>query len=337
MSPADERRNDEQELRVDPKERPGGFTALIPIYLRGAAMGAADIVPGVSGGTMALILGIYERLIDSLRAIARPPFLRALLSGQLAKAFRIVDGAFLLALAAGIFTSVLSLARLLSHLLETHPAFVYAFFFGLVFASVILVARRIRDIRPSSWLLFGIGTIAAYLLVGLSPADTPDAAWFLFLSGAVAVSALLLPGISGAFVLVLLGKYQYVLSAVTRGDIGALLAVGGGFIFGLLSFTQVLGWLFRKYHDATLALLCGVMLGSLRKVWPWQTEVDGRLQNLAPPSELWTAQGGPGWALLLALLGGFLVTALDLVARDDEDAGSDDNADHSEGSELRTP
>ena len=283
-------------------------------------MGAADIVPGVSGGTMALILGIYERLIDALRSIARPPFLRALLAGQFGRALAIVDAGFLLALAAGIFTSVLSLARLLSHQLETNPAYVYAFFFGLVFASVVLVARRIRRITTGSWLLFGLGAAAAFLLVGLSPASTPDAAWFLFLSGAVAISALLLPGISGAFVLVLLGKYSYVLEAVTRGDVAALLVVGAGAVFGLLSFTQLLGWLFRRYHDATLALLCGVMLGSLRKVWPWQTEVDGRLVNLLPPDQGWWTQGGAGWALLLALLGALLVTALDRMAAGAEKA-----------------
>lgn len=288
--------------------------SLVPVYLRGMAMGAADIVPGVSGGTMALILGIYQRLIAALRSLARPPFLRALMRGRLREAFDLVDGAFLLALVAGIFTSVVTLAQLLSHLLETRPVFVYAFFFGLVFASVILVARRIERVTASSWLLFALGTVGTFLLVGLSPAQTPQAAWFLFLSGAVAISALLLPGISGAFILVLLGKYDYVLEAVARGDLGSLLAVGAGALFGLLSFAQLLGWLFRRYHDATLALLCGVMFGSLRKVWPWQTEVGGRQLNLEPPAGVWAAQDGAGWVLLLALLGALLVTALDLIS-----------------------
>ncbi|HEX7004533.1 MAG TPA: DUF368 domain-containing protein [Trueperaceae bacterium] len=307
-----------RDTSVESSRTGAGIAGLIPIYLRGVAMGAADIIPGVSGGTMALILGIYERLIEALRSIARPPFLRALFSGKFGRAFAIIDAAFLVALVAGIATSVVTLARLLSHLLETHPEFVFAFFFGLVFASVILVAQRIRSVTLWSWLLFAAGAVAAFLLVGLSPAETPDAAWFLFLSGAVAISALLLPGISGAFVLVLLGKYSYVLGAVTRGDIGALLAVGAGAVFGVLSFTQLLGWLFRKYHDATLALLCGVMLGSLRKVWPWQAEVDGRLVNLLPKDGFWSADGGAGWAILLALVGALLVVGLDYVAAQEE-------------------
>ena len=302
------------------RPRTTGLLSLIPIYLRGLAMGAADIVPGVSGGTMALILGIYERLINSLRSLARPPFLRSLLRGRLGHAFDQVDGVFLLALAAGIFTSVLALAQLLTSLLEARPVLVYAFFFGLVLASVFLVARRIRRITPASWALFALGTVAAFVLVGMSPADTPDTAWFLFLSGAVAISALLLPGISGAFVLVLLGKYSFVLAAVSRGDLVALGAVGAGAVFGLLSFTQLLGWLFRRYHDATLALLCGVMFGSLRKIWPWQTEASGQQVNFLPASDSWAAvfAGGDGlaWVLLLAVLGAALVTLLDTSAAD---------------------
>jgi putative membrane protein len=281
-------------------------------------MGAADIVPGVSGGTMALILGIYERLILSLRSLARPPFLQALLRGRLAEAFRLADGAFLLALAAGIFTSVLSLARLLTHLLEARPEFVYAFFFGLILASVVLVARRIERVTAWSWILFTLGTGGAFLLVGLTPASTPDAPWFVFLTGAVAISALLLPGISGAFVLVLLGKYSYVLAAVSRGDVASLAVVAAGAVFGVLSFSQLLGWLFRKYHDATLALLCGVMFGALRKVWPWQVERGDQQVNLAPPldswANFWSGQDGFGWALLLAIAGAALVTLLERVA-----------------------
>lgn len=303
------------------RPRSTALLSLFPIYLRGLAMGAADIVPGVSGGTMALILGIYERLINSLRSLARPPFLRSLLRGRPGRAFEQVDGAFLVALAAGILTSVVTLAGVLTSLLEARPVLVYAFFFGLVLASVILVARRIRRVTASSWLLFALGTVAAFVLVGMSPANTPDAAWFLFLSGAVAISALLLPGVSGAFVLVLLGKYSYVLAAVRGGDLVALGAVGAGAVFGLLSFTQLLGWLFRRYHDPTLALLCGVMFGSLRKIWPWQTEVGGEQVNLLPATDSWAAvfsgADGLAWVVLLAFLGAFLVSLLDSAAAAD--------------------
>lgn len=279
-------------------------------------MGAADIVPGVSGGTMALILGIYQKLIGSIRALARPAFLRALAKGNWGQAVDEVNAPFLLTLAAGIATSVLLLSRLLSALLEARPVFVYAFFFGLILASVVLVARRIERSGPflSGWLLFGLGAVAAFLLVGLTPAQTPQSAWFLFLSGALAVSALLLPGISGAFILVLLGKYEFVLHAITRFDIASLAAVIAGAVAGMLSFAQVLGWLFRKYHDATLALLCGIMLGALRKVWPWQIRQGEATVNVPPPADWWSADQGVGWALLLAVLGALLVSLLDRPA-----------------------
>lgn len=294
----------------------GGARHFLATYLRGMAMGAADIVPGVSGGTMALILGIYQKLIGSIRALARPAFLQALARGNWGQAIDEVNGPFLLTLAAGIATSVLLLSRLLSSLLEARPVFVYAFFFGLILASVVLVARRIERSGPflSGWLLFGLGAVAAFLLVGLTPAQTPQSAWFLFLSGALAVSALLLPGISGAFVLVLLGKYEFVLHAITRFDIAPLAAVIAGAVAGMLSFAQVLGWLFRKYHDATLALLCGIMLGALRKVWPWQIGQGEATVNVPPPADWWSADQGVGWALLLAVLGALLVSLLDRPA-----------------------
>jgi putative membrane protein len=307
---------------ASPRENPRRFGGLVSTYLRGIAMGAADIVPGVSGGTMALILGIYERLILALRSLARPPFLRALARGRLTEALAAVDGAFLLALIAGIFTAVLSLAHLLTSLLESRPVFVYSFFFGLIVASVLLVGRRVRNRSAPRWALFAAGAVGAWWLVGLTPAHTPDAPWFLFLSGALAVSALLLPGISGAFVLVLLGKYTYVLAALSRGDVGALAVVAAGAVFGVLSVSQALGWLFRRYHDATLALLCGVMFGSLRKVWPWQTVRDGTSVNLPPPAETWSSEQGLGWALLLALAGAAVVTLMDRAGGVSERASS---------------
>jgi putative membrane protein len=305
--PSEDERNHDAPTHGEPP-RPAG---LLGIYLRGIAMGTADIVPGVSGGTMALILGIYERLILALRSLARPPFLQALARGRVELAAKQVDGAFLLALFAGILTAVLSLAHLLSSLLESRPAFVYAFFFGLIVASVLLVGRRIGNRTAPRWALFLAGAGAAWWLVGLTPAQTPDAAWFLFLSGALAVSALLLPGISGAFVLVLLGKYSYVLEALSNGDIVALGAVGAGLVFGVLTFSQVLGWLFRRFHDATLALLSGVMFGSLRKVWPWQAVSEGLTVNHPPPADIWSSEQGPAWALLLALAGAAVVLLLD--------------------------
>lgn len=286
-------------------------------------MGAADVVPGVSGGTMALIMGIYERLILALRSLAHPPFLRALSSGRLRQAFTIVDGTFLVALAAGIATSVLSLAHVLSRALETHQVFVYGFFFGLILASVVLVGGRIERRSAGRWVLFAASALVTFLLVGVTPATTPEASWFLFLSGAVAISALLLPGISGAFVLVLLGKYETVLDALSGGDLAVLAPVALGAASGLLSVTQLLGWLFRHFRDTTLTVLCGVMLGSLRKVWPWQAELGGEA-ILLPPGAAWSATDGSGWALLLALAGAGLVWMLDRVGSEHEQERADD-------------
>lgn len=261
-----------------------GLRDYLGLYLRGVAMGAADIVPGVSGGTMALILGIYRELIGALRAAARPPFVRALLRREWRRAAATIHGPFLLALGAGIVTAIATLARGLEWLLEHHTSLVFAFFFGLVLASVLAVGRRVGRWSASAVLALVAAAAFAYVLVGLTPAVTPETPLFLALCGAVAICAMILPGISGSFILVLLGKYEYVLDAVTRGDVGVLAFVFAGAAAGLLSFAQLLGWLFRRYERTTLAALTGFMLGSLRRVWPWQEALDGRLANLAPPS-----------------------------------------------------
>lgn len=236
-------------------------------------MGAADIVPGVSGGTMAFILGIYEELIQSIRAIGQPPFLQALLRLRIAEMLRILNWRFLLALASGILLAILSLAQLLEWLLRAHPIVVWSFFFGLVLASVWVVGKRIERWTPGLVTLLLAGALGAYLLVGLVPVHTPDDWWFLILSGALAICAMILPGISGAFILVLLGKYQFILAAINQRDLLSLALVGSGAAFGLIAFAQVLGWLFDRYHHLMVALLTGLMLGSLRRVWPWKEDV----------------------------------------------------------------
>ena len=244
------------------------------LYVRGFCMGAADVVPGVSGGTMAFILGIYEELIESIREVGQRPFLRALSRFRIREVFQIVNWKFLLAVLLGIASAVLTLARGLEWLLHNRPTLVWSFFFGLVFASVIAVARRIRRWTPALWAALVAGTVFAYILVGLVPLQTPDTWWFLFFSGALAICAMILPGISGAFILVLLGKYQQVLNAVNRRDILDLFWVAAGAVIGIVTFAQVLGWLFKRWHDLTVAVLTGFMLGSLRKVWPWKVDVE---------------------------------------------------------------
>ncbi len=294
------------------------------LVFKGFLMGSADVVPGVSGGTMAFILGIYEELILSIRAAARPPFWKALLRGRLREALDRINVRFLLAVFSGIALAILTLARVLEWLLENHPALVWSFFFGLVLGSVLTVRRRVRHWTVGLWAVALVGTVGAYFLVGAVPVQTPNAWWFLVLSGALAICAMILPGISGAFILVLLGKYQFVLSAVNQRDVVSLGLVGIGAAIGIVSFAQVLGWLFRRYHDPTVALLTGLMLGSLRKIWPWKETVEylvGRhgeiiptvQRNVLPP--LLVDGGVNGQVLAALLLAALGFTAVILVER----------------------
>ncbi|HUP45568.1 MAG TPA: DUF368 domain-containing protein [Thermoanaerobaculia bacterium] len=259
-------------MHTDPARprKPLDYAGLVA---RGVCMGAADVVPGVSGGTMAFILGIYEELIDSIRAFARPPFLKALSRFRLKEAAAAVNLPFLIAVGSGILAAILTLARGIEWLLEHQPVLIWSFFFGLVLASVVTVARRIQRWRVSLWIALIAGTVGAWVLVGAVPLQTPEESWFLFLSGALAICAMILPGISGSFILVLLGKYHYILSALNDRNLAPIFWVVLGAAVGIVSFAQVLGWLFRRYHDITVAVLTGLMLGSLRKVWPWKIDV----------------------------------------------------------------
>jgi putative membrane protein len=244
------------------------------LLARGFAMGSADVVPGVSGGTMAFILGIYEELIFSIRALARKDFWQALLKFQLKEAFEAINLYFLIAVGSGIILAFLSLAKGLKWMLDHQPLLLWSFFFGLVVASVITVARRIKQWTLGLVLALAVAALGAFLLVGAIPAQTPDTALYIFLSGALASCAMILPGISGAFILLLLGKYQFALDAVNNRSLMGLLLLGAGAAIGLITFAQILSWVFRKYHDLTVAVLTGFMLGSLRKLWPWQEVVD---------------------------------------------------------------
>ncbi len=270
-------------------------------------MGATDLVPGVSGGTLALVMGIYYELVASLRALSGRTFLDAVRRFRPREAFEAVNGRFLVSLGLGMAAAIVTLAFVMSWLLEHRPVLVSAFFFGLVLASAIVVARQVRGWRGVHFMLFVGGALGAFVLVGLAPAVTPDAAWFLMLSGALAVSAFMLPGVSGAFMLLLLGKYEFALNALTSRDwVSVLLLVAGGLI-GLLGFSRFLTWLFRKHHDVTLALMAGVVLGSLRKIWPWQADGDARLVTQWPATPAFDATSGWFWCLLLMLAGFILV------------------------------
>ena len=233
-------------------------------------MGAADIVPGVSGGTMAFILGIYEELIDSIRALGRKAFWSAFIRGRVLVAYRAVNGNFLVAVGTGIALAILTLSRGLEFMLHGYPVLIWSFFFGLVLASAVVVVRRITLWKTSLPVVIIIGAFVGYILVGLVPVQTPDAPWFLVFSGAIAICAMILPGISGSFLLVLLGKYEFILRAVNERDIINIGYVGFGATVGIVLFSQILSWLLHKYHDLTVAFLTGLMVGSLRKIWPWK-------------------------------------------------------------------
>lgn len=267
---------DEIEAAPPPERSPRDYAGL---FARGLCMGAADVVPGVSGGTMAFILGIYQELIDSIRAVGDPELWRSLLAFRLRDATERLNWRFLIAVGAGIFTAFLSLAKLLTWLLRNHPVPLWSFFFGLIVASVVVVSGRVSRWTPQALFVLVGGAVGAYVLVGLVPAETPNTPAFLFFSGALAISAMILPGISGSFILVLLGKYQTLLEAVNARDVLTLGYTMAGMAIGIVTFAQVLGWLFHRYHDVTVALLTGLMVGSLRKVWPWKVDVLTRVNS----------------------------------------------------------
>lgn len=251
----------------------------IIIAAKGFCMGSADVVPGVSGGTMAFILGIYEELLNTIRNVGRPPFIQAVLKFRIQDALRILNWPFLVAIFGGIVLAVVTLAPGLEWLLENQPVLLWSFFFGLVVASVIAVSRRVSTWTVPLWIMLAIGAVLAYWIVGMTPAQTPETWWFLMLSGAIAICAMILPGISGSFILVLLSKYQFFIEAVTSRDLLSIGFAGIGAVIGLVSFAQVLSWLFKRYHDATVALLTGLMIGSLRKVWPWKEVLETMLDR----------------------------------------------------------
>ena len=251
----------------------------IIISLKGMAMGAADVVPGVSGGTIAFISGIYEELLNSISSFNLSLFF-VLKNEGFMKVWKMVNGRFLLALFIGICISVLSLAKLIENLLENHPILIWSFFFGLVLASIIYIAKQIKiwNIKCYLYLIFGL--IFAYYITTLNPVLTQNSSpWFLFLAGMIAICAMVLPGISGSFILVLLGAYKPILNAINTKDFFSIIIFMAGAILGLLTFSRVLKWLFSKYKNYTLALLIGFITGSLNKIWPWKETISWRTNS----------------------------------------------------------
>lgn len=306
------------------------------LFIKGIAMGAADVVPGVSGGTVAFITGIYDELLRSIASV--PAALGLLLRGRIVAAWQAANATFLLVLLAGILTSVLSLARLITYLLEQHPIPLWSFFFGLILVSSHLVARDIQRWNWTRALSFAIGAGFAYWITVASPVQWGTDSLSIFFAGAIAICAMILPGISGSFILLLLGLYPFILGAVKGLDIAVLAVFASGCLIGIVSFAGVLRWLLTRWRDLGLSLLTGLMLGSLNKLWPWKETLTWRLDRHGEQVPLLQANLLPGRfaevsgqdpqllvALLLACGGVVLVLGLErLASRRQQSAGCDE-------------
>lgn len=290
------------------------------ITLKGMAMGVAELVPGVSGGTIAFVTGIYEEFIESINNVNFTTF-RILQKEGLKPFWEALNGNFLVALFLGMIISILSLSKIIGWLLENHPIPVWAFFFGLVLASVIFVAKAIKKWNLATIFLFILGTVVAFYITTLPPSANTESLPFLFLAGALAICAMVLPGISGSFILVLLGCYKTVLDAVNDKDFKIVATVALGTIFGILSFARVLKWMFAKHKDITLAVLTGFILGSLNKIWPWKNILETRTigkklitidENISP----YAFEGDSQliYAVIASIIGFSLIFILEKVA-----------------------
>ena len=315
------------------------ITDYIMVAVKGACMGAADVIPGVSGGTIAFITGIYDRLIESINSI-NGTALKLFFSGKFKEFWKHINGSFLISLFCGILVSVLSLAGLMQYLLEHHPIQTWAFFFGLIVASSIFILRGIQGWNMKSAMFPVLGVVLGIVVCTLSPTQTPDALWFIFLSGAIAICAMILPGISGSFILLILGKYKYIMGAITGLTTGAavgeslviLCVFAVGAVCGILAFSRLLHWLLARFNKETLMVLAGFIIGSLVKVWPWsnmEAIVISQFPEIADMAAA-TQQAIPaevladyipqvdmqiGSAVLFALIGFFLVTGIEILGK----------------------
>lgn len=311
----------------------------IMVAVKGACMGAADVIPGVSGGTIAFITGIYDDLLSSINSIDSTA-IKLFFTGKFKEFWKYINGGFLASLFYGILFSIMTLAGIMQYLLEHHPIQTWAFFFGLIVASSIFILRGIEGWNLKAVLFLVFGVILGVTVCTLSPTTTPDALWFIFISGAIAICAMILPGISGSFILLILGKYQYIMSVITgltSGEaIGESIVVLGVFAVGaacgILAFSRFLHWLLGRFHKETLIVLAGFIIGSLVKVWPW-SDMDALVISQFPEAAaVADIPGNPlsqeiystfydkvdmqiGTAILFAVIGFSLVTGIEVVGK----------------------
>ncbi len=301
---------------------------MMVLFLKGACMGAADVVPGVSGGTMAFILGIYARLLRAIRSVDGA-WIALVLKAKFKSAVLKMDPGFLIPLALGIAAALAFFTRIvpLPSLIITHPELVYGLFFGLIVASTAVLLNAQRPLRATDLVWLIAGCAAGLAVVTLVPTQTPDASWFIFLCGAVAISAMLLPGISGSFILLLLQKYAYVFDAIGRLDLSILLPFAAGCVLGLAMFSRLIGWLLDRFERPTLLFIAGILVGSLWKIWPFQDRIyvmvreKSRLVESHPvlPSAIDETTVA---SAALALAGVLLVLGIDWFARKRTHPGS---------------
>ena len=281
-------------------------------YLKGIAMGAADVVPGVSGGTIAYLTGIYQRLLDAIHAAGGSMWV-ALQRDGIAAAWKAVDGWFLLALLGGIGTSVVSLSKLVLWGLESHPLIVWSFFLGLILASLRMLARDLKG----SWVALIVGAVLGFILSSMPAGRAELSPVFTFFAGFLAICAMILPGISGSFILVLLGAYEPVLESIHERDLATIAIFGTGAILGLLTFGRLLRWLFQRFERVTVALMTGFIAGSLTKIWPFRGSRGGWELPISPSAwQLETGLDIPWLGIVTAVaLGAALVLGLDAWAQ----------------------
>lgn len=312
------------------------FLQYLIVTAKGLAMGAADVVPGVSGGTIAFISGIYEELIETIHNIDLG-FFKIWKKESFSQAWKHYNLSFLLALFSGVFISIISLAKLITWLLEVYPIMVWSFFFGLVIASIVYVGKQITNWRFAVVVSLIIASILSYLITIADPVGSPESTWFLFLAGFIAIIAMILPGISGAFILLLLGAYTPVIGIVTQlgegittlnsslflSALGKLLVFGLGAIIGLKMFSKVLNWMFKHHKNLILAVLTGFMIGALNKIWPWKEVLQYRMNHAGEQIPFiersilpQNYEGSPQilYAILFAVIGFLTIFLLEMLA-----------------------
>ena len=297
------------------------LTRNIGVAAKGFAMGAANVIPGVSGGTIALLTGIFNELIGALNALLTPKAWKLLFKGNFREFWEYIHGTFLLWLGAGVVASVFSLAKLMEYVLSHHPVQTWAFFFGLILVSAVFMLADLKGKKAMDVLWLAIGAAMGAAICLLSPSTTPDAPWFIAICGAIAICTMILPGISGSFILVLLGKYDYIMGAVSNLDIPVLAVFAVGCVVGIVAFSKILHWLIAHFEKQTLLVLIGFTVGSLVKVWPWADKAAFQAANAltgCPEGELHILS-----AVICALVAAASVIVLEVLAHRAKGAGKD--------------